>query len=65
MAVKRYLGPEASVLLRVAGNEIGLVEQGEAIFVPDELAELTVWQDFWEDVKSTGDKSDKAGKGDK
>jgi hypothetical protein len=50
MALKRYVGPDSEVSVVVAGREMGIVKNGEAIVVPDELAELVVWQDqLWED----------------
>jgi len=68
MALKRYIGPLESVRLCVAGYEIGTVEQGGSIFVPDELAKLTEWQaDHWADgapvVTAKSTKADSGGKG--
>lgn len=68
MALKRYIGPYESVRLMVAGHEIGIVEKGGSIVVPDELAELTEWQsDCWADgaavVTAKSAKADSGGKG--
>jgi len=56
MALKKYVGPFDAVTVRVAGNELGTVENGASIVVPDELAGLTEWPaDHWENVMSEGD----------
>ena len=47
MALFMYDGPYTEVDLKVAGNEIGSVKKGESIVVPDELAALVEWQDYW------------------
>ena len=66
MALKRYVGPEDAVILRVAGHEIGTCAKDEAIVVPDELAELVEWPDYWQDgAAPKGDNSDKGEKGTK
>ncbi|HYS43634.1 MAG TPA: hypothetical protein VEM32_06600 [Geobacteraceae bacterium] len=52
MALKRYNGPEASVILSVAGHEIGTCAQGESIVIPDELADMVEWPGYWEDFSA-------------
>lgn len=47
MALFTYNGPYESVELKVAGYEIGTVEQGGSIVVPDDLADSVEWQDYW------------------
>lgn len=50
MALKTYVGPHDSVDLRVAGHDIGTVERGSAIFIPDHLVNLVHWPEaFWQD----------------
>ena len=47
MALFTYDGPYQEVDLKVAGNEVGSVKKGESIVVPDDLAALVEWQDYW------------------
>lgn len=47
MALFTYDGDYAAVDLRVAGHDLGTVEKGGSIVVPDELASLTEWPDYW------------------
>lgn len=49
----RYIGPLDEVQVAVAGNDFGVVKQGEAIVVPDALAETVGWSEHWENVKAT------------
>lgn len=50
MALKRYTGPFPAVEVRIAGEDFGKVAKGDAIAVPDDLANQVVWQDdLWED----------------
>lgn len=52
--LKRYIGPYDQVSVAVAGNDFGTVKNGEALVVPDVLAESVEWApENWEDVKST------------
>lgn len=61
MALMRYIGPHPEVRVVVAGNEIGVVENGGSIVVPDELAGLTAWsEDHWEDVSKDAAEKKKA-----
>ena len=57
MALWRYVGPHPEVSVRVAGNDLGIVEQGGSIAVDDELAKQVEWGEDWEDAsKDTPDK---------
>lgn len=47
MALFTYDGPYAEVGVRVAGHDIGTVEKGGSIVVPDELASQVDWPDYW------------------
>ena len=50
--LKQYIGPHDEVKVVIAGNEIGIVKQGESISVPDELAESVGWAEtLWQDFK--------------
>lgn len=51
--LKRYVGPYPEVSVSVAGNDFGTVKNGEALVIPDELAESVGWSEHWEDVKAT------------
>jgi len=56
--LKRYVGSADEVEVVVAGVSFGLVNNGDAIPVPDELANSVSWpEDNWEDV--TGDDENK------
>ena len=53
MALMRYTGPYDAVDVKVAGHELGIVERGESIAVPDDLAALTEWPpECWQPVVS-------------
>jgi hypothetical protein len=50
MALKRYIGPYESVRLMVAGEEIGIVNKGDSVVIPDEIADSVEWSDeLWAD----------------
>jgi hypothetical protein len=52
MALKRYIGPADAVEVRLMGEPYGLVEHGETLVVPDDLAAALAWpESHWEDVK--------------
>lgn len=49
--LKRYIGPIDEVSVIIAGQDFGLVKTGQAIPVPDEIANSVSWGDAnWEDV---------------
>lgn len=56
MALMRYVGPYPEVSVRVAGHDIGNVENGGSIVVPDELASQVEWSEHWEDGSKTEEK---------
>lgn len=41
--LKRYMGPESPVRVVIAGHDFGFVKTGEAIAVPDDLANSVAW----------------------
>lgn len=49
----RYVGPLEEARISVAGNDFGTIKRGEAIVVPDELANSVEWSEHWENVKAT------------
>jgi hypothetical protein len=51
--LKRYVGPLDEVFVSIAGNEFGIVKNGESLVVPNELAESVGWSEHWEDVKDS------------
>lgn len=55
MALMRYVGPLEEARISIAGNDFGTVKPGEALAVPDELAESVGWSEHWESVKDTED----------
>jgi hypothetical protein len=48
VALFKYVGPLPEVEVHVAGNEIGVVEKGGSIVVPDELANQVAWSEHWQ-----------------
>ena len=48
--LKRYIGHQSPVSVVIGGEDFGYVETGEAIAVPDDLANSVVWpEENWED----------------
>jgi len=48
--LKRYVGQHSPVQVVIAGNDFGFVETGDAIAVPDELANSVAWPESnWSD----------------
>ena len=67
--LKRYIGHVSPASIRIAGQDFGVVETGEAIVIPDELADAVAWpEENWEDgapeSKSKKDSDTKKDKGD-
>lgn len=56
MALMRYVGPYPEVRVVVAGTEVGNVENGGSIVVPDELASQAEWSEHWEDGSKAEEK---------
>lgn len=57
MALKRYIGPADAVEVRLMGEDYGRVEHGEALSVPDEVAEKLAWPaENWEDAAPASSK---------
>ena len=56
--LKRYINEDVSpAQIRIAGQDFGTVETGDAIVVPNDLANSVAWPEGnWEDV--TEDKTD-------
>ncbi len=58
MALKRYIGTAERVTVVVLGESYGIVEHGEALAIPDEIASKVAWPaENWEDA--TAKKADK------
>ncbi|MGH7239682.1 MAG: hypothetical protein ACREHG_06405 [Candidatus Saccharimonadales bacterium] len=48
--LKRYIGNISPAKIRIAGQDFGVVETGDAIVVPDELANSVAWPEYnWQD----------------
>ena len=48
--LKRYIGHQTPVSVVIGGEDFGFVETGEAIAVPDDLANSVIWpEENWED----------------
>jgi hypothetical protein len=41
--LKRYMGVVSPAKIRIAGHDFGVVETGDAIVVPDDLANSVAW----------------------
>jgi hypothetical protein len=51
--LKRYIGPIDEVTVTIAGQDYGMVKSGDAIPIPDDVADSVSWPESnWEDVKS-------------
>lgn len=51
--LKRYIGPIDEVSVTIAGQDYGVVKSGDAIPIPDDVADSVSWPESnWEDVKS-------------
>ena len=58
--LKRYIGPFAVASVSAGGRNLGSVEKGEAIYIPDDLVNSVGWPELsWEDVTSTSNKDNK------
>lgn len=48
--LKTYIGPRRSVRIVIAGEDYGCAEQGQAIVVPDDVANSVAWPEGnWRD----------------
>jgi hypothetical protein len=48
--LKRYMGEISPAKIRIAGQDFGVVETGDAIVVPDDLANSVAWPEAnWTD----------------
>lgn len=48
--LKRYIGPFSPVTVVIAGQDFGMVETGDSLAVPDDLANSVAWPETnWAD----------------
>lgn len=56
--LKRYIGSAEAVTVVLLGESYGIVEQGEALVIPDELAAQVAWPESdWADVPAAPPKT--------
>lgn len=60
MALKRYIGRISPAKVRLDGEDYDLIETGEKLAVPDELAARLSWPAAnWEDAETTAKEAEK------
>jgi len=59
--LKRYVGQFSPVTVVIAGEDFGLVETGDTIVVPDDLANSVAWaEENWADGTPAKDNSEES-----